>query len=70
MIGPERVPKTFVGSASIRWPDALSFGPDGWLYIADSALADVVLQSRAHIQAAGPFRIFRVQTGTRGNPGQ
>jgi sugar lactone lactonase YvrE len=70
LIGPDRTPRTFVRSASIRWPDALSFGPDGWLYIADSALADVVLQPRQHIQAAGPFRIFRVQAGTRGNPGQ
>jgi sugar lactone lactonase YvrE len=70
VIGPDRTLQTFVRSASIRWPDALSFGPDGWLYIADSALADVVLQSRQDILAAGPFRIFRVQTGTRGNPGQ
>jgi sugar lactone lactonase YvrE len=70
VIEADRVPRTLVRSPSIRWPDALSFGPDGWLYIADSALADVVLQSRQHIRAAGPFRVFRVKTGAHGNPGQ
>ena len=70
VIGPEGALRTLVRSASIRWPDALSFGPDGWLYIADSALADVVLQSRHRILAAGPFHVFRVQTASRGTPGQ
>lgn len=60
---------TVVRSAQIRWPDALSFGPDGWLYIADSALADVVLRSRADIAQNAPYRIFRAQPGTSGRPG-
>jgi sugar lactone lactonase YvrE len=70
VVEPGQTPRTLVRSRSIRWPDALSFGPDGWLYIADSALADVVLQPREHILAAGPFRIFRVQAGSPGFPGQ
>ena len=61
---------TLLRSRRIRWPDALSFGPDGWLYVADSALPDVVLQPRAHIQDQKPYRIFRFRPGTEGTPGQ
>lgn len=69
-MGEDREPRTLVRSQQIRWPDALSFGPDGWLYIADSALADVVLQSREHIEDEGPYRVFRFRPGTPGIPGQ
>ena len=62
--------RTLLRSPSLRWPDALSYGPDGWLYIADSALADVVLRSQDHIRARGPYKIFRFQPGTAGTPGQ
>ena len=69
-VGEDRRPVTLIRSEGIRWPDALSFGPDGWLYVADSALGDVILQSQEHIQAHGPYRIFRFRTGTEGTPGQ
>ena len=62
--------KTLLRSSDIRWPDALSFGPDGWLYVADSALGDVVLQPKEHVQSQGPYRIFRFQPGIEGTPGQ
>ena len=62
--------QTLLRSSDLRWPDALSFGPDGWLYIADSALADVVLRSQEHIRSSGPYKIFRFQPGTEGTPGQ
>jgi sugar lactone lactonase YvrE len=62
--------RTLIRSTSIRWPDALSFGPDGWLYVADSALSDVVLRPREHIRSEGPYRIFRFRPGAEGNPGQ
>lgn len=62
--------RTLLRSPRLRWPDALSFGPDGWLYIADSALADVVLQPQEHIKSKGPYKIFRFQPGTAGIPGQ
>ena len=66
----ERELETLMRSKLVRWPDALSFGPDGYLYLADSALPDVILQSREHIRAAGPYRIFRFQPGFDGVPGQ
>lgn len=62
--------RTLVRSTRIRWPDALSFGPDGWLYIADSNLSDVILQSQEHIITSGPYKIFRFQPGAEGTPGQ
>lgn len=70
VVGNDREPRTLLRSPQIRWPDALSFGPDGWLYIADSALGDVVLQPRDHIKSQGPYKIFRFQPGAAGTPGQ
>jgi sugar lactone lactonase YvrE len=70
IVDENREPQTLIRSAKIRWPDALSFGPDGWLYVADSALGDVVLKSHEHIKSEGPYRIFRFQPGVAGTPGQ
>lgn len=62
--------RTLIRSSQVRWPDALSFGPDGWLYVADSALSEVVLRSSGHIESNAPYKIFRVQLDTPGTPGQ
>ena len=69
-IDADRTPRTLLRSPRIRWADALSFGPDGWLYVADSALHDVVLQPRDYIREKGPYRIFRFRAGIEGFPGQ
>lgn len=68
-IGADRSLQTLIRTQKIRWADALSFGPDGWLYVADSALRDVILQSRDNIEANGPYQVFRVQLDTEGFPG-
>lgn len=70
VINPSGELTTLLRSRRIRWPDALSFGPGGWLYLADSALADVVLHSRDHIKASGPYKVYRFHTGHEGTPGQ
>ena len=70
VVGAQRNLETLIQSPDIRWPDALSFGPDGYLYIADSALPELILQSREHIEASGPYRIFRFRPGFEGVPGQ
>lgn len=70
VIGAEGEPRTLLRSEQIRWPDALSFGPEGWLYVADSALQEVVLQPQENIEANGPYRIFRFRPGVEGIPGQ
>ena len=69
-IGPDSGLTTLIQSPQLRWPDALSFGPDGYLYVADSALPELILKSDEHIRAQGPYRIFRIQTGSLGIPGQ
>ncbi len=69
-VGEDRAPRTLIRSPRVRWPDALSFGPDGWLYVADSALQDVVLQPQERIGANAPYRIFRFRPGADGIPGQ
>ena len=62
--------QTLIKSPRIRWADALSFGPNGWLYLADSAIPDQVLQSRDHIERSGPYSIYRFKPGYSGIPGQ
>jgi sugar lactone lactonase YvrE len=69
IVGPDRNLRTIVRSPKIRWADALSFGPGGWLYIADSAIPELVLKSRSHIRSKGPYHIFRFQPGFEGIPG-
>jgi hypothetical protein len=62
--------ETVIKDSRIRWADSLSFGPAGYLYIADSAISDVLLQSHAHIEGARPYHIFRFKPGVEGVPGQ
>ena len=52
--------ETVLRTPRIRWADAISFGPNNALYIADSALKDVILRSREHIASSGPYHIFRL----------
>ena len=62
--------ETLIASPRIRWADALSYGPDGWLYVADSAIPDQMLRSKAHIEESAPYHVFRFQPGIDGVPGQ
>ncbi|MEM1022646.1 MAG: L-dopachrome tautomerase-related protein [Myxococcota bacterium] len=62
--------QTLIRSERMRWPDGLSFGPDGWLYVTDSALPHLVLQPERHWQKHGPFAIFRFKPPARGRPGR
>lgn len=61
---------TLIRNPVMRWPDALSFGPDGWLYVADSAIPEQMLRSKAHIRARAPYGIYRFRPGTQGVAGQ
>lgn len=63
--------ETWIRSPRVRWADGLSWGPDGWLYLADSAIPEQMLRSREHIASAAPYFIWRFRpTGITGVPGQ
>lgn len=70
IVGQDREAKTLIRSPRVRWADGLSFGPDGWLYLADSAIPEQVLKSKAHIESRGPYFIYRFKPGYAGIPGQ
>jgi hypothetical protein len=50
---------TLVAHQQMRWPDGLSFGPDGYVYVADSNIPDVMLRSKNHIRESGPYYLFK-----------
>jgi hypothetical protein len=50
-VGPDRHLHTVVKDPRLRWPDGLSFGPDGWLYVTCSALEDVLFRGRGAVAA-------------------
>ena len=68
-ITPKRGLRTLVKDERIRWPDGLSFGPDGWLYVTCSALQHVIARSGSHMRSQAPFQIFRFKPGPQGVPG-
>lgn len=69
-LGADRQLRTVVKDSPWRWPDGLSFGPDGWLYVSCSALHQVLLRSGRSIQAHAPYQIMRFKPGPLGVPGQ
>lgn len=60
-VSPQRTLSTIVKSPRLRWPDSIANGPDGWLYLADSAIPEQILQTTEHISDSGPYFIFRFQ---------
>lgn len=61
---------TVIQSPQIRWSDGLSYGPDGWLYLADSAIPHLILSTPAQIRQQAPYYIWRFPAPTAGRPGQ
>ena len=61
--------QTVIQDPRIRWADGLSFGPDGWLYLSDSAIPDIMLRSKSHIEESAPYFLFRFKPGPLGVPG-
>ena len=61
-LGADGALRTVVKSERIRWADGLSLGPDGWFYLADSAIPELVLRSSRHIAEQSPYRIFRFRS--------
>lgn len=62
--------ETLVRDPRIRWSDGLSHGPDGLLYLADSAIPEQMLRTKAHIASQAPYTIWRLRNDSPGTPGQ
>jgi len=58
-MGSDRELATLVKSPRIRWADSLAVGADGWIYVSDSALPEVMLARRSQIEDRGPYHVFR-----------
>ncbi len=59
IVGPDRTPRTLIQSSALRWPEGLASGPDGWIYVTDSALSELVFRSSASVAESGPYSLFR-----------
>jgi sugar lactone lactonase YvrE len=70
VLRPDGSLETLVRDDRLVWPDALSFGEPGWLYIAVNQLHLAPPLNGGVEGAAPPYRIMRVYTGTEGIPGR
>lgn len=68
-LGPDRKLATVVKDLKLRWPDGLSFGPDGWLYVTCSSLQHVLFVAPGHQAAHAPYHVFRFKPGPTAAPG-
>ncbi|MGB0955173.1 MAG: L-dopachrome tautomerase-related protein [Panacagrimonas sp.] len=70
MLSSDRALETLIQDATqLRWPNGLSFGPDGDLYVTASALHQVLGRSDDHIRAKAPFAVLRLKAPGRAHPG-
>lgn len=60
---------TLLKTERLRWPDGLSFGPDGWLYITASSLHDIIGRPPSAVAANAPYQVLRIQTGAEAPAG-
>lgn len=67
IVGGDRMQETLIRSSNIRWASAIAFGPGGFLYVADSAFPELVLETKEHIAKQGPFSVYRFQV-SRNSP--
>lgn len=68
-LGPDRTLRTLVKDPKLRWPDGLSFGPDGWLYVTCSSLQHVLFVAPGHQAAHAPYHVYRFTPGPSAAPG-
>jgi len=70
VLRPDGTLEILVQDERLLWPDALSFGEPGWLYIAVNQLHRAPPLNGGVEGAEPPFRIMRVYTGTQGIAGR
>jgi sugar lactone lactonase YvrE len=69
VLGSDRRLSTVATHPKMRWPDGLGFGPDGFLYVADSDLPDIIFQPELIVGRHKPYYVFRFPTGHLAEPG-
>jgi hypothetical protein len=47
----------------------MSFGPDGYIYVTDSDIPDMMMKSKSHIKQSGPYHIWRFKALAVGKAG-
>jgi sugar lactone lactonase YvrE len=68
-LAPDRTLTTMVRDHGLRWPDGLSFGPGGWLYVTCSALHQVIGRPPSAVPRHAPYQVFRFRPGADAPPG-
>ncbi len=53
---------TLLKTDKLRWPDGFSFGPDGYLYITNSALHEVIGRLPSDVKKQAPYPVYRIKT--------
>ena len=61
---------TLVKSDKIKWADSLSFGPNRELYLADSQIPNLILQSKRHMKLSAPYFVYKLNAPGEGRAGQ
>jgi sugar lactone lactonase YvrE len=69
-LGTDRTLRTLVKDRRLRWPDGLSFGPEGWLYLTCSSLQHVLFTRSSEMRRHAPFQIVRFRPGESAAAGQ
>lgn len=58
-ITTDRKLENWISSSKFRWPDGLALGKGNFMYVADSDIPNIALQSQDHIKASAPYYLFR-----------
>jgi sugar lactone lactonase YvrE len=59
IIGPDGTPRTLIQATTLRWPEGIATGPDGWIYVTDSALSELAFRGSTSVSESGPYSLFR-----------
>ncbi|GAB2588632.1 L-dopachrome tautomerase-related protein [Spirosoma areae] len=61
---------TLVSHPKMRWPDGMSFGPDGYVYVADSDIPDMMMKSKGHMRENAPYYLWKFKALAPARAGQ
>jgi sugar lactone lactonase YvrE len=70
VIAPNGQGATLVRDERLVWPDGLSFGPGGWIYVTDSQLNRILFKSEEAVAATAPHILYRFRALAPGLPGR